>query len=663
MENHFLQLNERESINASEFEILTASAFQLFNDAKIEVGVVEVGMGGRLDATNILNNQAVSVISKIARDHQNFLGNTIEEIALHKAGILRPKVPYLVNPINEWYVHDVINGYAKEIGAGPLIEGDTAELRRDLYASVYWHKFAGELEAFRRDNAVLAYLAVVETLKSMHLSTVKVREMLPGIKNKVFPGRFQTVRLKAVFGGPHPKEILVDGAHNTDAALALAEHVMHKHRDERNKFGKPNRKGDGRRVTWVIAMTDGKDAYDYLTALLQAGDTVVTTSFGPVDGMPWVKPMDPKELFKIARRACPDIIGYPMPDNGAFRALCAAKYLTSDDDPIVVTGSLYLVGDLLREKAKWDQNEHFIDMKSIDKEERSRVNTFLSRKLEELDGATWGSATDNPHSTTEQNEKDTLKREIEKLDEELSRLEQEENNMEEVRLLELQRDIATTSFSATPDSNSSKLKQKFFTEFEAIRKKLQELPGLPSVPENYLAPVPDNDLRDKVRNVQVRPNPTNSIVPGSPRFRIRPHLARGDREEKPITGRDIRITPSPDLPTHIRRIVWQGQAEVKPRLVDSNAGPRVSAHYSSLDGNSLDEDKTDRRGGKRFEQQPRKDTQTIRTSADPKMKVDHDDDDQSGSVIRKHMAYQSKQWIRDEKRLVTRGKSESEDEK
>jgi folylpolyglutamate synthase/dihydrofolate synthase len=655
-------LNAREQINASEFEILTATAFQLFNDARIEVGVVEVGMGGRLDATNILNNQAVSVISKIARDHQNFLGNTIEEIALHKAGILRPSVPYIVNPINEWYVHDVINGYANEIGAGPLIQGDTAELRRDLYASVYWHKFAGNLEPFRRDNAVLAYLAVVETLKSMHLSTAKVREMLPAIRNKVFPGRFQTVRLKAVFGGSRPRGILVDGAHNADAALALAEHVMNKHRHEHDKFEKPIQKGAGRRVTWVIAMTDGKDAYNYLTTLLQAGDTVVTTSFGPVDGMPWVKPMHPQDLLKVAARACPDIIGFSMSAAGALRAVCAAKYLSSNYDPIVVTGSLYLVGDLLREEAKWDEDEDFIDMKSIDKEERSRVNTFLSRKLEALDGATRSGAADSPHSTTEQDEKDRLEREIEKLDEELSRLEQEENNMEEVRLLELQRDIAATSFDSTPEPDGPNLKQKFFTEFEAIRKKLQELPGLPPPPEHYLAPVPDNDLRDKVRNVQVRPNPTDITMPGSPGFRIRAHLARGDREEKPVTGRDVRIAPSPDLPPHIRRVVRQEEAEVKPRLVDSTVGPRVSPHYAPLDSDSLDEDRTDRRAGKTFERQPRKDRQTIRSRSDPRMRVDFEDDDYSRAVVRKHMAYKSKQWV-ESKRLATMGKAESKDEK
>jgi folylpolyglutamate synthase/dihydrofolate synthase len=607
-------LNERENINASEFEILTATAFQLFNDAKVEVGVVEVGMGGRLDATNILNNQVVSVISKIARDHQNFLGNTIEEIAHHKAGILRPNVPYIVNPINEWYVHDVINQYAKEIGAGPLLQGDTPELRRNLYASVYWHKFAAHLEPFRRDNAVLAYLAVVETLKSMDLSTAKVRELLPGIKNKVFPGRFQRLKLKSVFGGPNPRSILIDGAHNTDAARALSEHVLHKYRNEHVKVAKRAQNGGGRPVTWVMAMTDGKDAYNYLTALLQSGDTVVTTSFGPVDGMPWVKPMDPTELLKVARRACPGIIGFSMSEEGAFRALCAAKYLTSADDPIVLTGSLYLVGDLLREKAKWNENEHSIVMKSIDKEERYRVNTFLSQKAEALNGAIPGGAADSLHQTAEQVEQQNLQREMDKLDEDLHRLEQEENNLEQVRLLELQRDMATAGLNSMTKADGSEWKQKFFTEFETIRKQLQELPGLPPTSETSLSSVPDNDMRDKIRNVQVRPNPTNRIGPGSPGFRLHTHIARDDKNEKPTAEGDFWEATPPDLPAHMQR--------------DS-------------DGDSLNEDRTYQKLGKKAEQQPRRDTQTIRTHADPRMRTELADDGQPGPAIHKHIAYGS----------------------
>jgi folylpolyglutamate synthase/dihydrofolate synthase len=101
VEDHYKRLNERNQINASEFELLTATAFTLFNENKVDVGIIEVGMGGKLDATNILNNQVVSVISKVARDHENFLGNTLEEIASHKAGILRPNVPFIVTRLSK----------------------------------------------------------------------------------------------------------------------------------------------------------------------------------------------------------------------------------------------------------------------------------------------------------------------------------------------------------------------------------------------------------------------------------------------------------------------------------------------------------------------------------------------------------------------------------
>ena len=128
IEKHYIDLNIKKGIKASNFEILTATAFHIFNEEQVQVGVVEVGMGGKLDATNILNNQVISVISKIARDHESFLGSTLQEIAHHKAGILRPHVPYLINPKNEKNVVSVINEYADEIAAGPRLEYDPPHL-------------------------------------------------------------------------------------------------------------------------------------------------------------------------------------------------------------------------------------------------------------------------------------------------------------------------------------------------------------------------------------------------------------------------------------------------------------------------------------------------------------------------------------------------------
>ncbi|KAH4053716.1 hypothetical protein HBI26_219580 [Parastagonospora nodorum] len=353
IEKQFLTRNLTEEINASPFEILTATALACFNKAKVQVGIVEVGMGGRLDATNIINNQCISVISKIARDHEAFLGSTLEEIAKHKAGILRPNVPYTVNPENEFHVQHVIDEYAKEIGAGPRLFPDSPALRKGLYMTKDWRAFAQPKATWQRDNAALAIVAVKRAMKG--LGTIEddmIANELTKIRTQRVTGRLESTKIVPVFGsaGLPGRQILVDGAHNIDAAHVLNDWVTKTERKPKD-WHKESSKLHGRPVTWVLAMTAGRDAEAFLKILLRPGDKVVTTSFGPVDGMPWVQPIDPDVLLKIVESIHPTITALAMPPGASpLRALCAAKYLTNSyfDAPIVLTGSLYLIGDLHR---------------------------------------------------------------------------------------------------------------------------------------------------------------------------------------------------------------------------------------------------------------------------------------------------------------------------
>ena len=433
MESHYLKLNEQENINASEFELLTATAFTLFNEKKVDVGIVEVGMGGKLDATNVLNNQVVSIISKIALDHQGFLGGTIEEIAAHKAGILRPDVPYIVNPMNEIGVHQVIEKYANEIGAGPRILPFTEELQQTIFKSSFFHKFAEGKLPFQRDNAVLAFLAYLETLKSMGLSAEpqKALKLLSKLKNKrPLQGRQHEVKVKAVFGVS--KSILVDGAHNADAAETLRDYVNLK---LRGKLSKKNALGQNTRIgkmpiTWVIAMTEGKEPRAVLRTLLRPGDKVVATSFDPVDGMPWVKPMHPDVILSVAKEVCQDINGLAIPKRGAYRALCAAKYLNkyaSQSAHIVLTGSLYLVGDFFREHRAVEQaleaEDNISYIPQIDIEERNRVQQSSSVAGESVRSSKRPPVAALQQTASEDDgftEADRLRQEISQLEEELA---------------------------------------------------------------------------------------------------------------------------------------------------------------------------------------------------------------------------------------------------
>jgi folylpolyglutamate synthase/dihydrofolate synthase len=476
IERHYRHLNIRKKIHASPFELLTATAFHLFNEEEVDVGVVEVGMGGKLDATNILNNQAVSVISKIARDHEGFLGNTLGEIARHKAGILRPNVPYIVNPRNESNVQQVIYECAKEVGAGPRLSS-----LEELYSTPDWRRFSGNLRAFQRDNAVLAVLAVQETLKSMEKNRMSGAELAAGLmqhRHVANPGRLQYLRAIPVFGSPGSagREILVDGAHNPDAAIALDDFVSNNERRRASDDNAPP--NDERAVTWVLAMTEGKDAEKYLKPLLRPGDNVITTSFDPVDGMPWVKPTPPEVLLEAAKTAEPGITGIAMPKSGPLRALCAARYLAEKDHPIVLTGSLYLVGNLLKDlrsskdKSWWSDELYEQEramFKAIHAEERERIYRLLSGQ--NTDVSTGNSQAGEKAKEAAASQK-ALQDEIKTLDEELERLDAEERQGP-IRLPQIVDRITQL------DKHSSALPlpsdDKFLSRIVEVRKSLEAL--------------------------------------------------------------------------------------------------------------------------------------------------------------------------------------------
>ncbi|KAJ4378349.1 folylpolyglutamate synthase [Didymella sp. IMI 355093] len=445
VERHYLELNKKLNIGASPFEILTAVAFTCFHDAKVKVGVVEVGMGGKLDSTNVLNNQVISIINKIARDHQGFLGNTLSEIAGHKAGILRPGVPYIVNSTNEANVQSVIDDYAHSIGAGPRLLSTSLKLQQRLYGSPEWQRVTTKLLPFQQENLKLAMVAVMQTLENLGESTTptEIAKTLLLNTSHRHQGRQEFIAAIPIFkeATQRKNQILVDGAHNPDAAETLNEFVQnnlrfgHSPRAERPAAGWP--------VTWVLAMTEGKDAHEYLAKILKPGDKVVTTTFGPVDGMPWVKPMDPKALLKVARSVEPTITGVHVPVIGALRALFTAKHMSNQIAqwaPIALTGSLYLVGDLHRELRSRSSKTWWTDTSEAAQADRE---VFLNIQAEERERV--GAASDSKGSTatTPGVRADSAAEEQRKLQEELDALNREVQGLEieENRLL---KDRSTT---------------------------------------------------------------------------------------------------------------------------------------------------------------------------------------------------------------------------
>lgn len=314
--------NKDEGIGASEFELLTATAFEIFAREKIEMGVIEVGLGGRLDATNILENKAVTVVSKMGLDHQSFLGNTLEEIALQKAGIMRPGVPCVLDSTNPPSVRKVVEGHAQNIGTEVTLSSISSSVAKEISED--------KLEPHQLDNLACAYNAFQIATGDRNPPLDKI---LPAIRKLQWPGRLQSVGIGAITG--RQELTTLDGAHNAQSAAALGAYVDRKLRPTSS------------RVTWVLAASAGKELDNILKPLVQPGDNVVTTEFGPVDGMPWVQPMTAKDILGSISSAG---VETSQQHDAGSDVLGALRWATdaSGGGPLVIAGSLYLVSDVLR---------------------------------------------------------------------------------------------------------------------------------------------------------------------------------------------------------------------------------------------------------------------------------------------------------------------------
>jgi folylpolyglutamate synthase/dihydrofolate synthase len=308
-------------IGATEFELLTATAFEIFHREKVEYGVVEVGLGGKLDATNAMKEKAITVISKIGLDHQSFLGNTLKEIALQKAGIMRPGVPCVVDGSNSPEVVNSIKGHAFEVGAQVFYPA-TSDLGNVASGAGY--------EPHQAQNLACAYLA----FRMAGPKTDGSHDYLvEAVKKVQWQGRLQMLDISKITGRKEP--VLLDGAHNTQSAEVLASYVQKHFRSQ------------DQAVTWVLAASQGKDMDGILGLLLQPGDSVIAVQFGAVDGMPWVKAADPDTILNLAGQH--GIDEYQR-DNGEddIRGTLKWACTKAGNGPVVIAGSLYLVSDVLR---------------------------------------------------------------------------------------------------------------------------------------------------------------------------------------------------------------------------------------------------------------------------------------------------------------------------
>ena len=334
----------KQEIGASEFERLTATAFEIFSRQGVEVAVIEAGMGGALDATNVLKDPLVTVISKVGLDHQSFLGNTLQEIARHKAGIIKPGVPWVVDATNHSDVLEVLTEYADEIGAGPCVRAPGPSTQET------WDTLdRKDFEPHQQVNLSCAVAALKMALERTQQSA-NMAHILPAAQQVSWPGRLQRINVGCI-SDKRKTDVLLDGAHNAQSAGVLACYVdRHLRRSSRSQPRPP--------VTWLLAASQGKDLTAMFSPLLKPLDNVVAVEFGPVDGMPWVQPTSAETIVNLVAHSIGPPAGSPLPlsAQGGFRAEAGTdvgRGLNMAIDmaagrPLVIAGSLYLVADVLR---------------------------------------------------------------------------------------------------------------------------------------------------------------------------------------------------------------------------------------------------------------------------------------------------------------------------
>lgn len=319
-----LQARGTLEVHPTFFEVTTAVAFNLFRAHGVEAAACEVGLGGRLDATNVLSPVACAITS-IGFDHQQYLGNTLKEIAAEKAGIIKTGTPVVVGPV-EREAADAIAASAERVGA-PIVwalagvewstpqsstdGGQRFSLRtpRHDYGEVRL-ALAGRHQV---ENAIVA-VRLLEALDGVALA-VEPRAIVAALGAVRWPGRLETI------GMADGRSALLDAAHNAAGALALARHL--------STLGPSS--------PLVFAAMRDKDVEAMVGALApQVSEVVATRASNP-------RSMNPEDLADVVRRVAPATKVSVAPDPQA-----ALDLAWQQSPHIVVAGSIFLLADVMK---------------------------------------------------------------------------------------------------------------------------------------------------------------------------------------------------------------------------------------------------------------------------------------------------------------------------
>ncbi|KAG9012964.1 folylpolyglutamate synthase [Tulasnella sp. 427] len=347
--------NQLGACQCTNFEIQTVIALLAFERAGVDVAILEVGLGGRLDATNVIPDDVILVsgITAIDLDHQAILGDTPALIATQKAGIARRGRPCILGRQSHPSAVDAVTKAVDSVGGRLIHSSELVQVvaspppsptstSSKVPPSVAWIDVEldgvsiscpfGLHGGHQLSNAELVIAIIVTLNRTPGFRQITPQQIARGLSLVSWPGRLEWIEYREALERKESLWILVDGAHNPACAASLAAYLS----------SLPRLKSR----TFIISLSKApsKSPRDILKALLLPGDRVAVVPFSRVDGMPWVEPQEPTTVLEVVK----DLVGSSGEAVVEKDIKTALGWARNDEGFVIVTGSLYLVADLYR---------------------------------------------------------------------------------------------------------------------------------------------------------------------------------------------------------------------------------------------------------------------------------------------------------------------------
>jgi dihydrofolate synthase/folylpolyglutamate synthase len=333
-------LEEVERVNAGRqityFEITNAAMFLAFSRHRADAVVLEVGLGGKFDATNVIDRPAITIVQPVGLDHLEFLGSDIKSIAAEKAGIIKPHIPVVIGPQEEAAL-DVILSRADQLSAPAFVFGQDFSAHREHGRMVYQDEM-GLLDlplprligAHQIDNAAVSIAALRHADNGWNNEAA----IEQGLRSVEWPARLQRLTKGPLISmAPKGAEVWLDGGHNPHCAAAVSRAIA----DLEEKSERP--------LYLICGMLKTKDAVGFLSAFRGLARHVVT-----VEVAGEAASLGAGALYDLSRQAGLDAAPAEDMEDAMLQLQAWARAHPKEPPPrILICGSLYLAGQVLRE--------------------------------------------------------------------------------------------------------------------------------------------------------------------------------------------------------------------------------------------------------------------------------------------------------------------------